>query len=102
MFWVSYMHVLFCFGWLVWGGGGDCCRFFVCLCVWLGFLVVVVCLFVFVLFWVGGGGCLFVVVVVFFFLHLHLFRAIEHVSRGKALEKYAHYFYYYYLRLFKL
>ena len=31
----------------------------------------------------------------FVFLYLHLFSAIEHVSHGKALWKYAHYFYYY-------
>ena len=27
----------------------------------------------------------------FVFLYLHLFRAIEYVSHGKALQKYAHY-----------
>ena len=31
----------------------------------------------------------------FLFLYLHLFSAIEHVSHGKVLEKYAHYYYYY-------
>ena len=30
----------------------------------------------------------------FLFLHLHLFSAIEHVSHGKALQKYAHYYYF--------
>ena len=31
-------------------------------------------------------------------LYLHLFRAVEHVSQGNALQKYAHYYCcYYYL-----
>ena len=29
-------------------------------------------------------------------LHLHLFSAIQHVSHGKALQKYTYYYYYYY------
>ena len=33
----------------------------------------------------------------FVFLYLHLFSAIEHVSHGKALEKYAHCYYYFVL-----
>ena len=32
----------------------------------------------------------------FVFWYLHLFRVIEHVSHGKALQKYAYYCYYYY------
>ena len=31
----------------------------------------------------------------FVFFYFHLFSATEHVSRGKALYKYAHYHYYY-------
>ena len=54
------------------------------------------------LFWVSyvhvfGGFFLFVCFVgFFFFLYLHLFTANEHVSHGKALQKYAHYHYYFY------
>ena len=34
------------------------------------------------------------------FLYLHLFSATEHVSHGKALWKYAHYYYSYYCLIF--
>ena len=33
------------------------------------------------------------------FLYLHLFSATEHVSHGKALQKYDHNYYYYYFFL---
>ena len=39
-------------------------------------------------------GCL--ICMRFLFFYLHLFSAIEHVSHGKALSKYAHYYHYYY------
>ena len=32
---------------------------------------------------------------VFVFLRLHMFSAVEHVSHGKVLQKYTHYYYYY-------
>ena len=41
------------------------------------------------LFWVSS-------IHVFFIFYLHLFSAIEHVSRGKVLKKYNHYYYCYY------
>ena len=31
----------------------------------------------------------------FLFLYLHMFSTTEHVSHGKALQKYAHHYYYY-------
>ena len=40
-------------------------------------------------------GCLgHLICMCFTFSYLHVFSAIEHVSRGKALEKYTHYYYY--------
>ena len=39
-------------------------------------------------------GCLIIIYMCFVFLYLHLFSRI-HVSHGKALQKYAHYCYYY-------
>ena len=36
----------------------------------------------------------------FVFVYLHMFSAIKHVSHGKALQKYAHYYYSYYMCTF--
>ena len=64
-------------------------------------VVVIFCLFFFSLCsWMFQHDCLdtccFECFLCIVLLYLHLFSAIEHVSHGKALLKYAHYYYYHY------